>query len=149
MIGIAKEMADRFIEFVLKFFKGESVEDQLTKALKVMVLTTSALLCVVFSLLTTNINLRMDLAEAEVGIAKINVLFDPSTGGPIAGFIRINDALTRQNNSFKNQNAVLAKQANKVSTENYLLRSHLLKVLEENKLLKSNNSTLLALCQKP
>ena len=148
MIGITKEMADRFIEFVLKFFKGESVEDQLTKALKVMVLTVSVLLFAVFSLGTSNINLRMSLADAEVGLAKINILFDPSTGGPIAGFIRINDALTRQNNSIKNQNIVLAKQANQLSGENRLLRSHLLKVLEENRLLKKNNDTLLGLCQK-
>lgn len=148
VFGIAKEMADRFIEFVLKFFKGESVEDQLTKALKASVLLISVLLFTLFTLSSTVINQRMDLAEAEIGLAKINILFDQAggSGGPLREFIRINDALTRQLDSVKNQNILLAKQANSSSGENKILRSHLLKVLGENETLKRNNDVLLAKC---
>lgn len=151
VFGIAKEMADRFIEFVLKFFKGESAEDQLTKALKAAVLLISVLLFTLFTLSSTVINQRMDLADAEIGLAKINILFDQAggAGGPLREFIRINDALTRQLDAVKNQNIILAKQSNSSSGENKILRAHLLKVLGENETLKRNNDVLLGMCKKP
>lgn len=146
MIGISKEMADRFIEFVLKFFKGESVEDQLTKAIKLCVAFISVLLFCCFSLLVTNLNLRMNLADAEAGLAKINVLFDAAGSGPISGFIRINTALSRQMDLIKEQNVWLIKKSTKLSSENTFLKRHLLSVLEENQLLKKNNDLLIAKC---
>lgn len=149
MFGIAKEMADRFIEFVLRFFKGESIEDQLTKALKASVLLISVLLFIIFSLTTTNLSLRMNLTEAEVGMSKINLLFDGGGGGPIGGFIRINDALSLQMNMVKEQNLWLVKRTTSLAGENTFLKRHLINVLEENQLLKNNNSVLLLVCRRP
>lgn len=149
MLAIAKEMADRFIEFVLRFFKGESVEDQLTKALKAAVFMISVLLFIIFSLITTNLNLRMELMDANVGLSKINLLFDGGGGGPIGGFIRINDALSTQMNMVKEQNLWLVERTTTLSGENTFLKRHLVNVLEENDMLKANNSTLLAMCKKP
>lgn len=148
VLSIAKEMADRFIEFVLKFFKGESVEDQLTKALKAAVFLISVLLFAVFTLSVTNLNLRMELADANVGLAKINILFDTTsgTGGPLQEFIRINNALTRQVATISNQNILLARQSNLAIGENRVLRSHLKKVLVENATLAENNKVLLSKC---
>ncbi|HFT2124489.1 TPA: hypothetical protein RG892_000253 [Pseudomonas aeruginosa] len=148
VLGIAKEMADRFIEFVLKFFKGESAEDQLSKALKVSVLTIALLLFGLFALLSNNLNLRMDLADAEIGLAKINMLFDPTVGegGPLKEFVRINDALSRQLDSVKNQNIILSKRTITATADNKVLKEHLLKVLEENKILQNNNQMLLRKC---
>lgn len=149
MLAIAKEMADRFIEFVLRFFKGESIEDQLTKALKASVLMISVLLFIIFSLTTTNLNLRMELTDAEVGLSKINLLFDGGSGGPIGGFIRINDALNTQMNMVKEQNLWLVERTAGLSSENSFLKRHLVSVLGENKLLKNNNNVLLLRCGKP
>lgn len=147
MLGIAKEMADRFIEFALKYFKGESVENQLTKALKAAVLMLSVLLFVIFSLTITTVNLRMELTDAEVGLSKINMLFD-SNGGPINGFIRINDALTIQMNLVKEQNLWLVSKTAAISSENSFLKRHLVNTLEENDILKNNNKALLLMCHK-
>lgn len=147
MIGISKEMADRFIEFVLKFFKGESVEDQLSKALKACVTLISVLLFCVFSLLVTNLNLRMELSDANAGLAKINLLFDAGGTGPISGFIRINDELQKQMGLIKQQNIWLIKRTVTLSAENTFLKRHLISVLEVNALLKENNSILLAKCR--
>jgi len=149
MLAIAKEMADRFIEFVLRFFKGESVEDQLTKALKAAVLMISVLLFIIFSLTTTNLNLRMELTDANVGLSKINLLFDGGGGGPIGGFIRINDALSVQMNMIKEQNIWLVERTTALSGENSFLKRHLVNVLEENAILKENNKVLLLMCKKP
>jgi len=146
--GIAREMADRFIEFVLKFFKGESVEVQLTKALRISVMLITLLLFTSFTLLSTILNQRIELEDAEIGLSKINVLFDSASGpgGPISQFVRINDALTRQLDTLKSQYVVVSKQANTYSGENKILRGHLVTVLEENGTLKKNNETLLKMC---
>lgn len=149
MLAIAKEMADRFIEFVLRLFKGESIEDQLTKALKAAVLMISVLLFAIFSLVTTNLNLRMELKDAEVGLSKINLLFEGGGGGPIDRFIRINNALNAQMNMVKEQNIWLVERTTTLSSENSYLKRHLVNVLGENDLLKANNSILLARCGKP
>lgn len=149
MLAIAKEMADRFIEFVLRFFKGESIEDQLAKALKAAALMISVLLFIIFSLTTTNLNLRMELTDAEVGLSKINLLFDGGGGGPISGFIRINKALNTQMDMVKEQNLWLVEKTAGLSSENSFLKRHLVSVLKENELLKDNNEVLLLRCKKP
>jgi len=146
MLMLFKELGDRFIEFVLALVKGETLEKQLTSALKSTIFLISILGFAVTSLLVSNISLRLDLADMEVGMSKVNILFDTEKGGPIKGFIRINDVLSDQNAAARQENIVLLTKNIKVTEENRWLRFHLLKVLQETNMLRANNEVLLQKC---
>jgi hypothetical protein len=149
MITLFKELADRFIEFVLGLVKGETLEEQLTSALKSAIFLVSVLGFVVTALLVSNLNLRIELSDMEAGVSKVNLLFDSEGGGPIRGFLRINDVLSEQNAVIKQENILLLKGNVKLTGENHWLQLHLVEVLDENKLLRDNNKVLLLKCGKP
>lgn len=143
MLALIKELADRFIEFVLAMVKGETVEEQLTSALKSCIFLISVLGCAVAALAVSNLNKSLEISDMEVGVAKVKMLFDTEGGGPINGFLRINDMLSTQNNEVKQENILLLKSNAKLTEENHWLRLHLIKILEENDLLRNNNEALL------
>lgn len=147
MFGLVKELADRFIEFVLRFVKGETVEEQLTSALKSAVFLIAILGWATIGLLMANINLRVELADMEAGITKMNLLFDPTDGGPIKAFVRINDSLAKQVALVKNENTLLFKSNIRLADENNFLRPYLVRALAESQRLKNNNDVLLQLCK--
>lgn len=149
MITLFKELADRFIEFVLGLVKGETLEEQLTSALKSAIFLVSVLGFVVTALLVSNLNLRIELSDMEAGVSKVNLLFDSEGGGPIRGFLRINDVLSEQNGVIKQENILLLKGNVRLTEENHWLRLHLVEVLDENQLLRDNNKVLLLKCVKP
>lgn len=146
MFGLIKELADRFIEFVLKFVKGDTVEEQLTSALKSAVFLIAILGWACVGLLMANINLRVENSDMQAGISKMNLLFDPTDGGPVKAFVRINDALTRQVSLIKQENMMLFKNNIKLTDENSILRPYLVNALQEAARVKSNNDVLLKLC---
>ena len=142
MLAVFKELTNRFIEFVLALTKGATLEEQLTSALKTAIFLVSVLLVVVTSLAVANLNLRMEVSDMEVGISKVNLLFDGDSGGPIKGFIRINEVLSEQNSKIKQENILLLKNTAHLDEENHWLRLHLVQVLDENQLLRVNNKAL-------
>lgn len=143
MYTLIKELADRFIEFVLAMVKGETVEAQLTSALKSCVFLICVLGCSTTALVVSNLNKTIEMADMEAGVAKVKLLFDTEGGGPINGFLRINDMLSSQNNAVKQENLLLLKANTRLTEENHWLRLHLIRILEENKLLRDNNTVLL------
>lgn len=149
MFSLIKELADRFIEFVLRFVKGETVEEQLTSALKSAVFLIAILAWSSISLLMANINLRVELSDMESGVSKVSLLFDQTDGGPINSFIRINDALNRQVGLVKQENTLLFKNNIQLKDENNFLRPILLRTLMEADRIKRNNDALLLKCSIP
>jgi hypothetical protein len=149
MFGLIKELADRFIEFVLRFVKGDTVEEQLTSALKSAVFLIAILGWLGVSMLMANVNLRMELADMESGVSKVSLLFDQTDGGPINSFIRINDSLNRQVNLIKQENMLLFKNNIMLKDENNFLRPILLRTLQDAERIKRNNEVLLQKCLAP
>jgi len=149
MFSLIKELADRFIEFVLRFVKGETVEEQLTSALKSAVFLIAILAWSSISMLMANINLRVELSDMESGVSKVSLLFDQTDGGPINSFIRINDALNRQVGLVKQENTLLFKNNIQLKDENNFLRPILLRTLMEADRIKKNNDALLLKCSIP
>lgn len=146
MFSLYKELGDRFIEFVLRMVKGETLEDQLTSALKSAMFLISILGFAITALFVSNANLRLQLSDMEVGLSKVNLLFDSQDGGPIQGFFKLNDILSVQNNVVKQENVQLIKTNITLSQEVNWLRFQLVDVLEQNKIYKQNNTFLLMKC---
>lgn len=146
MFGLLKELVDRFIEFVLSLVKGATVEEQLTSALKSAVFLIVILAWATIGLLMANINLRIDLSDMEAGVSKVSLLFDPTDGGPLKAFVRINDSLNKQMTLVKQENMLLFKNNIKLTDENNFLRPYLIRALAENERLKTNNDVLLKMC---
>jgi hypothetical protein len=97
----------------------------------------------VTSLAIANFNMRTELSDMEAGISKVNLLFDGDNGGPIKGFIRINDLLAGQNTTLKQENVLFLKTNTRLFEQNHWLRLQLLQTLDENELLRSNNKALI------
>jgi hypothetical protein len=123
--------------------KGETLEEQLTSALKTSIFLITVLMFTVTSLLIANYNMRVERLDLEVGISKVNLLFDGDNGGPIKGFIRINDMLAGQNNALKQENILFLKTNSRLFEQNHWLRLQLLQTLDENTILRENNKVLL------
>jgi hypothetical protein len=148
MLALIKELTDRFIEFILSLVKGETLEAQLTSALKSSIFLITALSCLLINELITNMNQRMELKDMGDGIAKVNVLFDSTNGGSIQGFLKINSLLAEQNIQLKRENIVFLSHGIALGSENQGLKLQLLQVLGEDKRLMDNNKVLLTLCWK-
>lgn len=142
MLAVFRELTNRSIEFVLSLTKGETLEEQLTSALKTVIFFVTVLMFTVTSLAIANWNMRTELADMEAGISKVNILFDGDNGGPIKGFIRINDMLAGQNVALKQENILLLKTNSRLFEQNHWLRLQLLQTLDENELLRKNNKAL-------
>jgi hypothetical protein len=123
--------------------KGETLEEQLTSALKTLIFGITVLMFAVTSLAIANFNMRTELSDMEAGISKVNLLFDGDNGGPIKGFIRINDLLAGQNTTLKQENVLFLKTNTRLFEQNHWLRLQLLQTLDENELLRSNNKALI------
>jgi len=143
MLAVFRELTNRSIEFVLSLTKGETLEEQLTSALKTSIFLITVLMFTVTSLLIANYNMRVERLDLEVGISKVNLLFDGDNGGPIKGFIRINDMLAGQNNALKQENILFLKTNSRLFEQNHWLRLQLLQTLDENTILRENNKVLL------
>jgi hypothetical protein len=143
MLAVFRELTNRSIEFVLSLTKGETLEEQLTSALKTSIFLITVLMFTVTSLLIANYNMRIERLDLEVGISKVNLLFDGDNGGPIKGFIRINDMLAAQNNALKQENILFLKTNARLFEQNHWLRLQLLQTLDENNILRENNKALL------
>lgn len=143
MLAVFRELTNRSIEFVLSLTKGETLEEQLTSALKTSIFLITVLMFTVTSLLIANYNMRVERLDLEVGISKVNLLFDGDNGGPIKGFIRINDMLAGQNNALKQENILFLKTNSRLFEQNHWLRLQLLQTLDENTILRENNKALL------
>lgn len=146
MFGLLKELADRFIEFVLQFVKGETVEEQLTSALKSAVFMIAILAWSTIGLSMANVNLRVEYSDLEAGVVKMNLLLDPTEGGPLKAFVRINDTLSKQVQLVKEENILLVRNNIKLIDENNFLRPYLVRALAETERLKVNNDVLLSIC---
>lgn len=143
MLAVFRELTNRSIEFVLSLTKGETLEEQLTSALKTSIFLITVLMFTVTSLLIANYNMRVERLDLEVGISKVNLLFDGDNGGPIKGFIRINDMLAGQNSALKQENILFLKTNSRLFEQNHWLRLQLLQTLDENTILRENNKVLL------
>ena len=145
MLAVFRELTNRSIEFVLSLTKGETLEEQLTSALKTLIFGITVLMFVVTSLAIANFNMRTELVDMESGISKVNLLFDGDNGGPIKGFIRINDMLAGQNVALKQENILFLKTNTRLFEQNHWLRLQLLQTLDENEILRKNNKALVDL----
>jgi hypothetical protein len=142
MLAVFRELTNRSIEFVLSLTKGETLEEQLTSALKTSIFLVTVLMFTATSLAIANWNMRTELSDVEVGISKVNLLFDGDNGGPIKGFIRINDMLAGQNIALKQENILFLRTNARLFEQNHWLRLQLLQTLDENELLRRNNKML-------
>ena len=149
MLAVIKELTDRFIEFILSLSKGETLEAQLTSALKSCIFVMTAVIAVVINLVITNIHQRIELKDMEEGIAKVSILFDDTSSGSINGFLRVNRILSEENISLKKDNIALLSQTVKLGAEYRSQNFLLLQLITENKTLIENNSALLLTCPKP
>lgn len=146
MFALLKELADRFIEFVLILSKGENTETRLTSALKSSIYLISVLGCIIASLIVTNINQRIRLDDTESGVRRVNELFDTTSGGPINGFLRANETLVNQNVAIKRENVLLLKAVITLGEQNKWTRLQVAQLIDENRTLKENNSTIRQMC---
>lgn len=146
-LGIAKEMADRLIEFIIKQFQGESVEDQLTKAIKAIGLVLAVSLFVNFSMFLANLNLRMELDASQEGLAKVSVLFDGGESSALSSFVRVNNQAGSQIALIQEQNNWLGRYAISLTVENLYLKRSIVVLATTNHRITANNNILLMKCQ--
>ena len=144
--GIAKEMTDRLIEFIIKMFEGESVEDQLTKAIKTISLLLAMSLFVNFSMFLANINLRSELKVTEVSLVKVSTLFGGGDSSPVGSFVKVTGESSSQIDIVQDQNDWLVKQLVRATIENTFMKRTLVLVADNNKRLSLNNNALLLKC---
>lgn len=142
MLALIKELTDRFIEFILSLVKGDSLEAQLTSALKSAIFMVTVLICLVINLLITNMNQRVELKDMEDGISRINVLFDERSGGSIQGFLKANTQLSTQNARLNQDNMNLMAYGIGLRADSRSLKIQLLQIASENRLLVENNKAL-------
>jgi hypothetical protein len=146
-LGIAKEMADRLIEFIIKMFQGESVEDQLTKAIKGIGLVLAVSLFVNFSMFLANLNLRMELDATQGSLAKVGVLFDGGESSALSSFVRVNNQTGSQIALIQEQNNWLGRYAISLTVENLYLKRSIVVLAATNRRIITNNNMLLQMCQ--
>lgn len=97
MFKIIEELMNRFIEFILQYVKGESAEERLTSALRTSIYTTTALFWLLVSLLVSSVLMKIEIANLQAGIQRINVLFDSSAqNSPFSEFIKLNNSLVQR-----------------------------------------------------
>lgn len=146
-LGIAKEMADRLIEFIIKMFQGESVEDQLTKAIKAIGLVLAMSLFVNFSMFLANLNLRMELDATQESLAKVSVLFDGGESSALSSFVRVNNQTGGQIALIQEQNNWLGRYAISLTIENLYLKRSIVVLASTNRRIEANNNVLLLQCK--
>jgi len=146
-LGIAKEMADRLIEFIIKMFQGESVENQLTKAIKTIGFVLALSLFVNFSMFLANINLRMELDASQESLAKVSVLFDGGESSALSSFVRVNNQTGSQIGLIQEQNNWLGRYAISLTVENVFLKRSIMVLASTNRRITANNDALLRQCR--
>lgn len=139
MFAVIKELTDRFIEFVMRYIGGDTVEEKLKQLVNTAIYFIAGLLWVVIGLMITIFNQRIEIADLETGVEKINVLFNTSEdGGPLGGFIKVNNSLIGQVAELNKENLLMAKDNVKLNDENHFLKFQLLTMLGRNKELNDN-----------
>ena len=127
MYSVLRELMDRFIEFILKYTGGTTLEERLTTALKTSVFLASALLWLFLGLFMSYIIQRSQINALESGIEKINILFNlDDASGPFGGFVKLNNSLADQVGTVKHENIMLIKANMKLTDEKQFLTIRLI-----------------------
>ena len=121
MLAVLRELTDRFIEFILKNVKGDSEEAKLVAALKTLALTITVLIWMVVGLLFSNINLRIDFNDLNLGMERMSVIFSATDENPFYKFLKVNDALSARNERLVKDNSSLLKQNVRLTQQNVYL----------------------------
>ncbi len=128
MYRMAKELVDRFIEWLLARAGGSTLEEKLMSALKTVSFMCVGLLWAVVTLLVIDFNMKIRLNDTENAASVVNKMFDPDNN-PLDEFVTINQELTQRMHAMQGENVLLLRdnlilvQDNKrLSQENNLLR---------------------------
>lgn len=146
MLLIIKELADRFIEFVLANVKGDNREDKLINALKSCVGLITILGGLIIWLLLNHVNLMLTAKDMEAGLSRVNELFDSSSSNSLSSFVALNQSLNLQLEENKNERVFFLSTVGKLTEENKWLRMTLVKTIDDKELLKEEYKELLQVC---
>lgn len=146
MVLVIKELAERFIEFVLSVVKGDTTEDKLISALKSCALLMTILGSACIWLGIAYFNTLIVVKDMEVGLDRVNELFDRNGENSISIFVTMNQRLTQEVNKTKDDNILLLSGISKLAEENKWLRDKLNRNLENTLIVKEEYKQLLGFC---
>lgn len=136
MFKVIEELMNRFIEFILQYVKGESAEERLTSALRTSIYTTTALFWLLVSLLVSSVLMKIEIANLQAGIQRINVLFDSSAqNSPFSEFIKLNNSLVQRLELSTQEKEFLIRENVKLTNINEGLHTDVQHYQDENKTL--------------
>lgn len=145
MFKVIEELMNRFIEFILQYVQGTTAEERLTSALRTCIYTTTALFWLVISLLVSSVLMKVEIANLQAGIQRINVLFDSSaTNSPFSEFVKLNNSLVQRLELSVKEKESLLRENSKLATVNEGLTTEL-------KLYETSNNDLrveLGICKR-
>ena len=143
MLAVLRELTDRFIEFILKNVKGDSEEAKLVAALKTLALTITVLIWMVVGLLFSNINLRIDFNDLNLGMERMSVIFSATDENPFYKFLKVNDALSARNERLVKDNSSLLKQNVRLTQQNVYLSNYTAATTAMRQIVELQNLTYL------
>lgn len=146
MFLVVKELADRFIESVLSVVKGDTKEEKLESALKSCGLMIGTLGSILIWVSVSYYNVLVLAKDMEVGLKKVNQLFDDGSDNSISVFVSINDKLSVELEQVKKENMLLLTGASQVVEENKWLRQKLDRTSDNIKVVKAEYRDLLGQC---
>lgn len=122
MFPIAKELVDRFIEWLVKRSSGETLEEKLIFSLKTLSFLGGGLLWVIATLIVVNIHQFIRIHDTESAAVAVSRMFT-TENNPIDEFIKINKALSERVESLRAENLLLLKDNIQLINENKILFS--------------------------
>lgn len=146
MFLLLNELADRFIEFVLRSVNGGSVEDKLTSAIKSCGLLIAVLGSMSVWLGVGYFNLLVDTRDLEGNLQRVNGLFVSEGPNSLSVFVGLNEKLNEENDKVKVENLLLLNNVIILAEENKWLKGRLDRTLEVNEAVKKEYKELLQLC---
>ncbi len=108
MFPIAKELVDRFIEWLLRRASGETLEEKQNSAIRYISYVAGGLLWAVLTLVVIDINLSLRIHATEGAAAAVNKMFSTDRN-PIDELIKINRTLSDRVESLREENILLIK----------------------------------------
>ena len=124
MFKVIEELMNRFIEFILQFVSGTNAEERLTSALRTCIISATVLFWLVVSLLVSTVLQKVEIANLQAGIKKVNILFDSSSNdSPFSEFIKLNNSLVERLELSTQEKEYLIRQNVKLMSLNEFLTS--------------------------
>lgn len=147
LFTLLKELIDRFIEFTLRFVKGDSPEAQLTSALKTCVFLISVLLLAMISVVGNNYDLRKEFEDYESSVSKLGFLLNADNlKNSSSEITKLMNSIDINSNIIRKENVRLSGSNIALSTENNMLQIIVGYQLQELDRLRKDNDVFLKMC---